>query len=588
MLQWLWSALTRMVRRVFLAPARPAPTKTTKPAPPPARPLMMESVEPRQMLSVSTNAGGWTVITPAADSRVIYVSSSQGSDQNNGLSQSSPIRTIAKAGSLMRDGSADEMLLRRGDTWHETFGLWSKSGRSATEPMVIGAYGSGPRPVVASGTAVAFNTGRSSHPRVDHLAILGIRFWADARDPSSPTFSTTAVGGGYGLRFADASNDLLIEDCAVQGYATDIAFYSVFGPSTNVRVRRCVVTDAYAKTGNSAGLFAYLVNGLTLDGNVFDHNGWNTKVGAVATMFNHDCYIKENVNGFVARGNLFSNASSHGLQARSGGLVENNVFLNDPIGMSFGLVNGGPMTPGGVTGTVRNNVFLGGGTINGIPRGAGIELGNTKPGGNTQVTGNVFAHNPAGPLYAFNLEWGQNVTNASQAVGLNDLTISGNVVYDWARGLSLMPGLVPGGKGLYAYNRVTIANNIFQHLVYPKTVPAGNTGTLAIKLTAATDTGAPAAAATTTLAPVAPIRAAAVPWATAPAGTDSITLSSNLLAASAVGTSRTAGTYAAERGLGSGDAGFINSVRSQSSQAWNTTASASALVTYIRSGFGLG
>ena len=283
----------------------------------PARPLMMESVEPRQMLSVSTNAGGWTVITPAADSRVIYVSSSQGSDQNNGLSQSAPVRTITKAGSLMRDGSADEMLLRRGDTWHETFGLWSKSGRSATEPMVIGAYGSGPRPVVASGTAVAFNTGRSSHPRVDHLAIMGIRFWADARDPSSPTFSTTAIGGGYGLRFADASNDLLIEDCAVQGYATDIAFYSVFGPSTNVRVRRCVVTDAYSKTGNSAGLFAYLANGLTLDGNVFDHNGWNTKVGAVATLFNHDVYIKENVNGFVARGNLFSNA----VQPRAAGAV---------------------------------------------------------------------------------------------------------------------------------------------------------------------------------------------------------------------------------------------------------------------------
>jgi hypothetical protein len=269
-------------------------------------------------------------------------------------------------------------------------------------------------------------------------------------------------------------------------------------------------------------------------------------------------------------------------------LVENNVFLNDPIGMSFGLVNGSPMTPGGVSGTVRNNVFLGGGTINGVPRGAGIELGNTRPGGNTLVTGNVFAHNPAGPLFAINLEWGQNVTNASQAVGLNDLTISGNVVYDWARGLSLMPGLVPGGKGLYAYNRVTITNNIFQHLVYPKTVPAGNTGTLAIKLTAATSASTPAAATAPAPASIAPIRAAAVPWATAPAGAGAIDLTTNLLAATAAGTSRTAATYAAEHGLGTGDAGFINAVRSQSSQAWNTAASASALVTYIRSGFGLG
>src|SRR4051812_37236858 len=586
MSKWLWSALLRMFRRVFRASARSASMTTN--AAPRARPLVMESVEPRRFLSVSTNAGGWTVITPAADSHVIYVSTSQGSDQNNGLSQSAPVRTIAKAGSLMRDGSADQMLLRRGDTWHETFGLWSKSGRSAAEPMGIGAYGSGPRPVVASGTAVAFNTGRSSPPRVDHLAIMGIRFWADTRAPASPTFSTTAAGGGYGLRFADASNDLLIEDCAVQGYATDIAFYSVFGPSSNVRVRRCVVTDAYNKSGNSAGLFAYLVNGLTLEGNVFDHDGWNTKVGAPATLFNHAVYVKENVNGLIARGNLFSNASSHGLQARSGGLVENNVFLNDPIGMTFGLVNGSPMTPGGVTGTVRNNVFLGGGAINGLAPRAGVELGNTKPGGNTQVTGNVFAHTPAGPLYAFNLEWGQSVTNASQAVGLNDLTISGNVVYDWARGLSLMPGLVPGGKGLYAYNRVTITNNVFQHLVYPKTVPAGNTGTLAAALRVTTAASSPAATPALASASIAPIRPAAVPWATAPADTGTIGLTSNVLASSVTGTSRTAATYAAERGLGSGDAGFVNAVRSQSSMAWNTAASASALVTYIRSGFGLG
>ena len=152
-----------------------------------------------------------------------------------------------------------------------------------------------------------------------------------------------------------------------------------------------------------------------------------------------------------------------------------------------------------------------------------------------------------------------------------------------------MPGLVPGGKGLYAYNRVTIANNIFQHLVYPKTVPAGNTGTLAIELTArdrheragrcdrdCAGIGRPDPRGGRTVGDRPGFRHR------------SITLTSNLLAASVVGTSRTAATYAAERGLGSGDAGFINAVRSQSAQAWNTTASASALVTYIRSGFGLG
>ena len=73
-----------------------------------------------------------------------------------------------------------------GDTWHENFGLFgARAAAGASEPMVIGAYGSGARPVVATGTAVAFN-GRSSTRVVDHLAIMGIRFWADTRDPPAP------------------------------------------------------------------------------------------------------------------------------------------------------------------------------------------------------------------------------------------------------------------------------------------------------------------------------------------------------------------------------------------------------------------
>ena len=51
-------------------------------------------------------------------------------------------------------------------------------------------------------------------------------------------------------------------------------------------------------------------------------------------------------SGVVVRGNVFANASSHGLQARAGGIIENNLFLKNPIGMVFG--NGTSFTPGGV------------------------------------------------------------------------------------------------------------------------------------------------------------------------------------------------------------------------------------------------
>ena len=55
-----------------------------------AAPSMVEPLEAAAAPSVSHDAGGWTVVTPGSGSRVVYVSSSQGSDSNSGLSQKRP------------------------------------------------------------------------------------------------------------------------------------------------------------------------------------------------------------------------------------------------------------------------------------------------------------------------------------------------------------------------------------------------------------------------------------------------------------------------------------------------------------------
>src|SRR5215218_5597442 len=96
---------------------------------------VFETLEDRTMMSVTTDAQGWSVVNPAGDSKVIYVSSSGGNDSNNGTSASSPVKTLSKGESLLRNGSADQLLLKRGDTWNEAFGGWDKSGRSESEPL---------------------------------------------------------------------------------------------------------------------------------------------------------------------------------------------------------------------------------------------------------------------------------------------------------------------------------------------------------------------------------------------------------------------------------------------------------------------
>src|SRR4051794_30747748 len=106
----------------------------------------LEPLEGRALMSVSTGADGWTNVTPSSDSRIVYVSNSSGNDSNSGLSSSAAVKSITRAKSLMRNGMPDEMLLKRGDTWNESFGTWRTSGRSATEPQLVGAYGTGERP----------------------------------------------------------------------------------------------------------------------------------------------------------------------------------------------------------------------------------------------------------------------------------------------------------------------------------------------------------------------------------------------------------------------------------------------------------
>src|SRR5659263_124893 len=82
-----------------------------------------------------------------------YYISSSGNDTNNGLSSSTPWKTIGKvnsAFSIMKPG--DRILFNRGDTFYGTITV-TKSG-SAGSPIVISAYGSGVNPIITGFTTI--------------------------------------------------------------------------------------------------------------------------------------------------------------------------------------------------------------------------------------------------------------------------------------------------------------------------------------------------------------------------------------------------------------------------------------------------
>ena len=212
--------------------------------------------------------------------------------------------------------------------------------------MVIGAYTdparpSLDRPKIATGIASGFANAATgnSHPAVSHVYIMGVAFEADSRNYRQPVagkfttgFNADVAGGTYGVNLVGAVSDFLVEDCSFQYFRTGLAVqsYSAFGNPSGVRVRRSVVADSYAPNydagGNyitSEGIYADGVSGLTLEDNVFDHNGWAdaaySSLNCNPSIYNHDAYLNVHNDNVVVTGNTFANAASHGLQARAAG-----------------------------------------------------------------------------------------------------------------------------------------------------------------------------------------------------------------------------------------------------------------------------
>jgi len=341
------------------------------------------------LAGVSKDASGFTVVSPASDSRIIYVSSS-GKDSNNGLSESRPVKTISKGMSLLcmkgsngacsRHGKADQLLFKRGDTFTGTFGRLKMGGRSESEPLVIGSYGdlSLPRPVIKTGSSNGMDIyGGSMTPSLmEHIYIMGIHFYQDQRDPNSPTFSnsTGSKVGGNGLRFVQWNiRDLHVEDCKFDFFTFGIV---IQGKDTvrpyDIRIRRNVIVDSYGRflvdaNGNriyrnlSSGIYMEMLDKVLVEDNIFDHNGWNesSKIPyALGNIYNHNAYIQYNNTDVTVIRNTFLRASSHGVQLRPGGNLDDNLFIQNPIAATFGSTN--YAKPGGVDGYIHANVILNG------------------------------------------------------------------------------------------------------------------------------------------------------------------------------------------------------------------------------------
>jgi hypothetical protein len=363
----------------------------------------------------------WSEAAPSLDTRLVYVSSSQGDDSQSGTSIDDPVRTLAEAKSLMRDGFPDRMLLKRGDVWHESFEAWTLSGRSANEPMVIGAYGE-----AAERPHIELTEQRAMYllgsPK--HLWITSLRVSA----------TTPSERQGFLFHYSGSDGeDLLFEDLYIEGFNGNIMVDqtdSATAPYNNMRFRRVISVDAVlahddgvptTSTGTQ-GLFLSYTDGALIEESIFDHNGRAQDPNLeISGLFAHNIYIAADNQNFEMRGSIVANAGSHGIKCMSGGVLRDNVFLRNPINMMLGHAHA---NPGGSVSLAENNIILDSQAINSeMPRGWGINLMNLK---DSFVRNNIIAG-----LNSQSSGGKGIIINIDDENAFDDVRLVDNAVVDW-------------------------------------------------------------------------------------------------------------------------------------------------------------
>ena len=358
------------------------------------------------VLASDSSGPAWQDYNGGPSARRVHVSSSTGSDANDG-SLEHPKRTIPQGFALLLHGTGDGLFLKRGDVFPEYIGMpdgsWNKSGMHADRPLWVGAYGEGPRPVVhgigaANSAVLRFQSGGG----VSFVAVDSIDFQSVTGSPRN------------GISYWSSGDGLLIQNCRVQGFEGGISLESngatLATGITGVVIRGCEISDQTPRGSHSQGLYVDRASGIC-EWTMIDRNG--RLLNGDGTIFNHGSYVTSPTTGWAFEHCLVSRNSATGLQLRAQDTSARwCVALDNPLGITTGHAdiegkseNGHVVWPNqwerwGWRGEVAHCLIVGGGdialtkigTAGWNPRGMPIGLGFVAGGRFTdnivmQVTG---------------------------------------------------------------------------------------------------------------------------------------------------------------------------------------------------------
>jgi hypothetical protein len=398
----------------------------------------------------------WSTYSESVDTLKIYVSSSTGDDDNDGLTDATPKATItgtngAKSLRVGRTGKPDWLLLKRGDTWDETAlkGMWF-NGRSADEPTIITAYGDEAlaRPVWKCNTSNGgiFDNGNANE-KMDYLAILHIDFYCSKQDPNSSDYDPSWIT----VRGINSNNKLnwrLIEGCRFR-FVSVIQQHSAtpFSATGTYYFRNSTFVDCASTGGTTTAVFLFDVLAPIFHNVTFDRQGRYSVVGAFGTKTiyapssgqSHSLYTQLN----CGPGEYYNLFQSRGIdmQMRTAGPIR-NVLVNDCTDSLMAcegicsdtstLVLTGVRTGMDCADVVVLKGFSHPGSLGAVDRRTRGVYAWMADGGT--INDCIFAHSNADPENSAGFTIGFYLEDRTAGLECRDVTCSRNIAYNYTSG----------------------------------------------------------------------------------------------------------------------------------------------------------
>ena len=208
---------------------------------------------------------------PESTGRTFYVSSSQGSDSNDGLSENKPLKSLTAVQSINLE-PGDKVLFQRGNVF--SGGLTITENGEDDNPIVLGAYGEGSdRPLLTNrGTVIQFSD-------VSNLVIRDLEIAVSGEPLTNASRGRMAIHGRYNTTanktYAHKNIYIVNNRCYSGDYNSDTYGIFIQGYHDNNNFSTCpsnVLSNAYV-LDNEVFNVGQLGIASTMNINGVSHNG---------------------------------------------------------------------------------------------------------------------------------------------------------------------------------------------------------------------------------------------------------------------------------------------------------------------------